>query len=470
VRHCPPEFRDDFAALLPDRSRRMPGRGPELGVGLVWWPPLDVLCRDTEGLVGVVEAEPEAFWFADRRGDGSAGFQSTLPQALDGLAQPKLLHGVAAPFGGCCPAPPGHIETFAGDVAHARPIWVSEHLSFSSFHHAAAGEAAISVFAGVLLPPLQSREGVAAAAQNIANRREALRTPVAFETGVNYLPPRPDEMSDGAFAAAVAEAADCGILLDLHNLYCNQRNGRQTVAEFCSALPLERVWELHLAGGELANGFLLDAHSGTVEPELMELAADLVPRLPNLGAIIFEIMPDHVPILGVEAIAKQLGSLNDLWVRRSRSAVTAAGGSQAQRRLNSLLALDEWETLLGREVVGWAQPCRHEELADWWQAAAPARGVYRQLSEEGRAGMVAVAAPQTVRALLKELGPAGARALLGQFWSQAPPARTAIEEAHAFIRHLSAATKSSPSLDQAIANDTVDMAEFVGRYARSTET
>ena len=52
----------------------------------------------------------------------------------------------------------------------------------------------------------------------------------------------------------MADAADCGILLDLHNVLCNARNGRQSVAAFCYTLPLKRVWELHLAGGE---GFIL---------------------------------------------------------------------------------------------------------------------------------------------------------------------------------------------------------------------
>jgi len=53
--------------------------------------------------------------------------------------------------------------------------------------------------------------------------------PIAIETAVNYLRPRADELGDGEFVAAVAERADCGILLDLHNIYCNALNGRQSV-------------------------------------------------------------------------------------------------------------------------------------------------------------------------------------------------------------------------------------------------
>jgi uncharacterized protein len=56
--------------------------------------------------------------------------------------------------------------------------------------------------------------------------RNELGVPLAVETGVNYLRPRRDELPDGEFMAALAEDADCGILLDLHNVYCNERNGR----------------------------------------------------------------------------------------------------------------------------------------------------------------------------------------------------------------------------------------------------
>ena len=77
----------------------------------------------------------------------------------------------------------------------------------------------------------------------------------------DYLRPRPGELGDGEFFAAVAEQADCGILLDLHNLWCNERDGRQPVRDVLAELRLERVWEVHLAGGEELVGYLLDAHS-----------------------------------------------------------------------------------------------------------------------------------------------------------------------------------------------------------------
>src|SRR6185436_15569528 len=144
-----------------------------------------------------------------------------------------------------------------------------------------------------LMPPAQSEAAVRLAARNITERRDAVGRPFAFETGVNYFARRPGDMPDGEFFAAVAEEADCGILLDLANLTVNARNGRASVEEVLAALPLDRVWEVHLARPEHAHGYWLDAHAGALEAELVDLAADVLADLPNLGAVTFEVAPDR---------------------------------------------------------------------------------------------------------------------------------------------------------------------------------
>jgi len=81
-----------------------------LGVGIVWWPPLDALCQEREGLVDVIEAEPEAYWVP---ASDAPGFRSFPAGALAHLPQPKLLHGVGAPLGGTCAPPDGHTAALA---------------------------------------------------------------------------------------------------------------------------------------------------------------------------------------------------------------------------------------------------------------------------------------------------------------------------------------------------------------------
>jgi uncharacterized protein (UPF0276 family) len=406
-------------------------------------------------LVDVIEAEPEAFWVP---APGGLEFRSFVVEALKHLPQPRLLHSVGAPVGGTCLAPDGHAAALARDVAELRPEYVSEHLSVTRFR---PNREDTPVSAGFMLPAVQSRAGVELAAANIRQHRAALNaTPLAVETGVSYFPPAPGEWADGAFIAAVVQAADCGILLDLHNVLCNARNGRQSVAEFCDAIPLERVWEMHLAGGESERGFYLDAHSGPVEPELMEIAAALVPRLPNLRAITFEIMPERVAEVGINAIARQLGRIRDLWNTRvgisEQDVPTTHIWPPTDPPLNDPEA---WERLLGCAINELPQPVLDRRTAEWWQSVVPALDLYRMLVGEGRASAVLSAAPRTTRLLLKECGSPGTRRILMEYWRKSPPQYTAVDEAHAFFRFLSETQPEHPGLMDAV---SLDAAELTG--------
>jgi len=430
---------------------------PKLGVGIVWWPELDALCRPGEGLVQVIEVEPETFW---RPGAGSpVRFTSGLAGAVAHLPQPKLLHGVGAPFGGRAEQSACHRAALAGDIASLRPAWISDHLSFDRFQPGDASCEKAPVLTGFFMPPAQGADGVVQAARHIKRRRDTSGVPVAFENAVSYLPPLPGEMPDGDFVGAVAEAADCGILLDLHNALCNQRNGRQSVRAFCDTLPLDRVWEIHLAGGDSERGFWLDAHSGLVEPALMEILADIVPRLPALGAIMFEILPECVERTGLPAIAALLGQLNDIWSRRTLQPVAPDFGwsGEEKRVAANPISPAAWESALGAAVTRQAMPDLPCVFAHWLAGAEAPLALYRFLAEEGRASSLVLAAPRCIRALLRTLGEMETRDVLAQFWRAKAPAYTITEEGRGFLAFLGVAR---PAFSAEIAEDTVRLAKL----------
>jgi uncharacterized protein (UPF0276 family) len=426
-----------------------------LGVGVVWCPELDALCRESEGLVDVIEAEPETFWIPTLN---AQEFRSFLSGALEHLTQPKLLHGVGGPVGGTCPSPTGYLEAFARDVAALNPEYVSEHLSVTQYRTEVQGP---PVPIGFMLPPIQSQEGVLLAAANISRHRAALgNIPLAVETPVSYLPPAPGEWPDGVFVAAVAETADCGILLDLHNALCNARNGRQNMGAFLDSLPLERIWELHLAGGESEGAFHLDSHSGLVEPELMELAADLIPRLPNLRSMNLEIMPERVAEAGLDAVSKQLASMKDLWNTRSLNWDGHLSRHAWPTTRPPLSDPEAWEQLLGPALHGHPEPAMDEATAQWWHGLSPSLSLYRMLVGEGRASAVTSAAPHTTRALLRARGGSGTRQIFAEFWRESPPGYTAVEEARTFLRFISACCFDIPDLKVAIVLDARQLAQL----------
>src|SRR5262249_44421615 len=148
-----------------------------LGVGVVWWPPLDVLCRESEGLIDVIEAEPEAFWVPE-----ADGFRSFVGEALKHLTQPKLLHSVGAPACGACATGSGHAAAMATEVAELPPEYVSDHLTATQFPTKKHDPA---VSAGFMLAAAQSKAGAELAAANILEHSAALDgTPLGVEATV----------------------------------------------------------------------------------------------------------------------------------------------------------------------------------------------------------------------------------------------------------------------------------------------
>ena len=282
---------------------------PELGVGLVLWRETAFLLDRCASAVDAIEIEPEAFWLPTP--DGGFRYDADAFAPLKAIALPKLVHSVSFPVGGTASPDARGLALLRKIVETLDAPWASMHMSFNQ-----RADSHDRTHAGFLLPPLQSDEGVALAARNLRTAANALGVPIAFETGVNYLRPTPGEMHDGAFVAAIASAADCGILLDLHNIWVNARNGRQSVEDFLAEIPLERVWEIHVAGGECQDGYWLDAHSRLATREILDLTAQVVRRLPNLKAIIFEMLPAYASSVPSKDLLRQMEALRDAWSQR----------------------------------------------------------------------------------------------------------------------------------------------------------
>lgn len=407
-----------------------------LGVGLVYWAALEPLMRTPGSTISVVELEPQTLW--EKTSDAGRWHYRGNEALLDRVAslpQARLLHGVGHPFGGTVPDPVDHISLLRHAVDRLDPVWVSEHLSFNRVQR--AGEV---THAGFLLPPPQSPASVHVAAQNIHDFRHALARPVAFETGVNYLRPRDGEMADGDFFAAVAAASDSGIVLDLHNLWCNERNGRQSVAEALARIPLERVWEIHLAGGMEMSGFWLDAHSGAVPPEVMDIAAGLIPRLANLGALIFEVLPEHLAGMGLDGVHRQVEGLQELWrLRRPRVIhAPAAPRCAPQATPADIAEVARWEAALidALRATGGRSGLR----------ADPGCALLRELVADFRRANLARTLHYTVTSLLAGLGAHGAHALFDAYFEQHSPEPFAAVEAERFASFLHARLPLHPRI------------------------
>jgi uncharacterized protein (UPF0276 family) len=149
----------------------------------------------------------------------------------------------------------------------------------------------------LLLPPVLVPEAVAPMAAGIVALREA--------TGLEVLPENPPGAAFVGplhvleFFAAVAEAADTGLLLDCAHLAMFQRaRGLPPTAGF-DALPWDRVIELHVAGGSerAVEGltFVEDDHGAHVLPDTWEIFEAALPRAKQLRAVVVECERNPIP-------------------------------------------------------------------------------------------------------------------------------------------------------------------------------
>jgi uncharacterized protein len=428
----------------------------ELGIGIVYFQALAPLVEE-RGAVDVLEIEPQVFWLPPAGGDVYRDGGAALGWLRD-LPMPKIVHGVGFPVGTPRPPDPGAINRFVRDTAALGAIWASEHLSFN---RVAGSEGPFN--AGFLLPPRQTAASVNRIAATVRSVAARLPVPFAIETGVNYLQPRADELSDGAFIAAIAELADCGILLDLHNIWANERNGRQRFDDFLREIPLDRVVEVHLAGGELHRGYWLDAHSGAIPLELLAIAHRVLRELPSLRALVFEVLADQVAVIGLDIVRRQLDALRRLWDARSAARSRTSRGALIERRhplfdAKAVSDAEDWEDALG------ALACNRPVLGSMAQDLVldPGLTVIRDLVDAARAGAAVDALRLSIRLLRLALGNAALSAELRAFWDTAPPSLFGAEEGVALGEFLARRPLTIPHFAEVLALERALLRVYLG--------
>jgi uncharacterized protein (UPF0276 family) len=441
----------------------------DLGVGLALMPGLVDELEAVRHLVDCLEVEPQTFWL--ETGDPAAPFRLAADEVVSLRSRfgTLLAHGVSAPVGGSRPPDPAVVRLFGETTTLLDVRLASEHLSFNT----GAGPDG-PMGSAFFLPPRQTLDGVDRAVESIDIVRAGLTMPFSVETPVNYLQPRHDEMDDGAFIASVSEQADCGILLDLHNVWANERNGRQPVRDFVAQLPLDRVWEVHLAGGFERRGYWLDAHSGGLHPELLAVAGEVLQMLPDVRAVVYEILPEFISQGATNLLRRDLEIVHRLvdeargrkWRDTTRR---APHPYVAPPQTAVSLRAEVWEDALialavGRKTADAATAGLASELD-----ADPGVALLRELVGAGRSGRISSSLTLTIGLLVNTIGVDGVEALFAEHASAHSPRLWGSDEGRSFAEWLvhRPGTACDVLLDAAL---QLDLAALDSVQMNSTQT
>jgi hypothetical protein len=208
-------------------------------------------------------------------------------------------------------------------AAHAmKSPWYADHMFF--------GFPASSYVWSSPLP--FSRAEVERVAGRAAALQDRLKLPLLHENAFYYAPMPGTEIAEAEFIATMVEKAQTHLLLDLHNIHANSVNFEGYDAwAFVRTVPLDRVIEIHIAGGQEAEDWYHDFHCHAVPEPVWELLAYVVARARNLRAIVLEVQgPFHSHVSrGVDASWVPMIN-NDL--RRARAVLDASRAPAAIAR------------------------------------------------------------------------------------------------------------------------------------------
>lgn len=306
-----------WTSVRDKASRTLNGKPIQpLGVGFPYFAelPADLYRRD---LISFVEITPETLC-KQRKSETTTQIEilpdrlTTAKETCAGL--PVVVHGVELSIGSAHGWNEAYLTMLDRFQKEWSFVWHSEHLGFQTI----PGDDHSTLEIGVPLPMPATAEAVELVAARSAAILKRYDVPFLLENPAHYfsdLPTDPEIGDEPGFLHAVTRTSGCYLLFDLHNLYCNAVNHHFDARQAINRMPLERVIEIHVAGGSWRDGFRMDAHDGRVPEPVWELLEHVLPIAPNVAGVVFELLEEHAVRLGAPAIENELRRAWEIWNR-----------------------------------------------------------------------------------------------------------------------------------------------------------
>jgi hypothetical protein len=229
---------------------------------------------------------------------------------LDQVAEryPVALHGVSLGIGNTDPINHEHLAKLKALAERTRARWVSDHLCWTGILGRNTHD---------LLPMPYTEEALRHTVSRVKQVQEFLERPLVLENPSSYVEFAASTLSEWAFLDALSREADCGLLLDVNNVYVSSFNHGFDPRVYIDSIPADRVVQYHLAGHTNKGTHIIDTHSDHALPEVWELYRRALRRT-GLTATLYE-WDEDVPELSVlvaearkaqpirDAVARELG-------------------------------------------------------------------------------------------------------------------------------------------------------------------
>ena len=220
---------------------------------------------------------------------------------------PVVLHGVSMSIGSTDKLDTTYLKQLKALAQRIEPAWVSDHLCWTGVGQQNLHD---------LMPLPYTAEAVRHVANRVAQVQDFLGRQILLENVSSYLTYRSSEMDEWQFIAAIAEEADCQILLDINNIYVSAFNHGFDPHTYLERIPVKRVQQFHLAGHDNCGDYIVDTHDAPVIDAVWDLYATAVRRfgpvatmierddnIPPLAELVGEL--DHARAVGEAALLRR---------------------------------------------------------------------------------------------------------------------------------------------------------------------
>jgi uncharacterized protein (UPF0276 family) len=220
-------------------------------------------------------------------------------------------HGVSLSIGSVDPLDRDYLAQLKALTRVTGTPWVSDHLCWTGARGANLHD---------LLPLPYTEEAVRHVAERVRQVQDFLELPFVIENVSSYLTYTHSTMTEWEFVSAVVEEADCGLLLDVNNIYVSSYNHGFDPMAYVRGVPHRRVVQYHLAGHTNHGRYILDTHSGHVIDEVWALYRKACELTGPVSTLIE--WDDDIPSFDVLAAEAEKA-------RRARAEATRPGAARA---------------------------------------------------------------------------------------------------------------------------------------------
>jgi uncharacterized protein (UPF0276 family) len=168
---------------------------------------------------------------------------------------PMVMHGVSLNIGGSAPLNLDYLRDLKALVQRVQPGWVSDHLCWTGTNGITMHD---------LLPLPYTQETLLHVCERIQRVQDFLGRRLVIENPSTYVAFAANQMTEWEFVGEMLQRADCELLLDVNNVYVSSVNHGFEPRHYIDAIPAARVRQIHLAGHETHDGYLVDTHDHPV--------------------------------------------------------------------------------------------------------------------------------------------------------------------------------------------------------------